>query len=129
MIFSRPKTLRDHSWSTLEWWLTITDDELRCLAEKRRLAMIEARERGNEDLRPSRGVMSPAEAWTQVCEVISIRENLMRWGWLPPREKDVRERTGNEGGTLLAGFPTKWALNRSYTLEDIWAGARNHFID
>ena len=55
----------------------------------------------------------------QLISEINARRLLIEAGWLPPRECDVMERTGPEGGTLLAGHPTKWTVERCYTRREL----------
>jgi hypothetical protein len=54
---------------------------------------------------------------TKLEYVEEIRNELIKNGWLPPREKDILDRC-QQGGTLLAGKPIKWSPSRKYDTED-----------
>lgn len=118
MFFGR-KSPAERDWNSIKSWLLGTEDRFNALTAKR-LAELEAAERtltGRK--RPSRDTMSPREAWDEILEIAAVRRELMESSWLPPREKDVVERTGNKGGLWLAGFPTKWNANRKYEKREL----------
>lgn len=71
--------------------------------------------------------MTAEEAVEEVRQVRAIRRELMERGWLPPRNKDVLERTGKECGLAMSGFPHRWAIRRTYTLKEFPYSARVTF--
>jgi len=86
-------------------------------------------ERGTDNQRPSKGTMSPREAWEEIRELSNIRAQLVSRGWLPPRDKDVRARRGAEDGPLLARNPTKWSSERKYSRDELPIAAQDYYLD
>lgn len=111
MFFSR-KTPTQHDWSWIGHWLSYTEDKFQTLVAQRRENLDAAELTGTSRTSPSRGVMSPQEAWDDIMEIAQMRRQLKESGWLPPREKDVIEKSST-------GQPTKWNVNRKYEKREL----------
>src|SRR5262245_20772512 len=100
----------DYPWRRLSLWIEMTEETFMARYHKHQAEVWAARERGSDELDAS---------WTHMVAILGLRARLIAKGWLPPREKDVLERTGPEGGLWLANIPTKWSHERIYERPDL----------
>lgn len=127
MLFRRKPTREDHIKS-FYWWLFDTQERFDARLSRQQVATNAAREAGTH-LKSKRGYMNAQEAWEAMLVIAALRADLMKQGWLPPRESDVLARSGNERGTLFAGEPIKWKIERQYQPTDFPIGVSRYFYD
>ena len=88
----------DRTWGSVRLWVCLTEEAFNAKWEKSRESHPNYRQWFND--------------------LIHIREELTKKGWLPPREKDVLARIGPERG-ILAGIPIKWSFERKYERDEL----------
>ncbi len=117
-LFGRRRARPGSEYTFLEIYLRKTQERFESAWKEIEESHISRVRKGEED-----------HNWDDHKAVADFRLELIKAGWLPPREKDALARTGKKAGLWLANKPCKWSYDRRYEMEELPHEVRRYHPD